>query len=195
MTLAVKPFSLSSANLHRSRVDPFRTRVGVACKPRGSIYHRAGQVRMQIKGSGIDWFELEGGIEFDGKLVALPKLLAAMQSGQNMVTLDDGSIGLLPEAWLRKYAPLAAMGGQIQAMPCYFEKNQLGFLDALLMEMPELTCDATVQQARKEIREFDKIDAIEAPEGFVGTLRPYQKEGLGLAAILPAIRFRRLPRG
>ena len=168
--------ALSSANLHR--VVLALSSQGWNVQAEGSIYRRAGQVRMQVKGSGIDWFELEGGIEFGDQLVSLPKLLAAMQSGQNMVQLDDGSIGLLPESWLRKYAPLAAMGAE-SGDALRFEKNQLGFLDALLMEMPELTCDATVQQARKEIREFDKIEPGVAPDGFVGTLRPYQCEGLG----------------
>ena len=35
--------------------------------------------------SGIDWFELHGGVTFDGQEVPLPTLLAALRRGEALV--------------------------------------------------------------------------------------------------------------
>ena len=57
--------------------------------------------------SGVDWFELHGEVRFDEHRVALPALLDAIKSRQGTITLDDGTFGIVPEAWLREFAPLA----------------------------------------------------------------------------------------
>jgi hypothetical protein len=45
----------------------------------------------------IDWFDLEGGLDFEGQVASMPALLAAARKGANVVQLGDGSVGLLPE--------------------------------------------------------------------------------------------------
>ena len=65
------------------------TAAGWMVEAEGSIYRRPGKSQLEIRSSGIDWFELDGGIEFEGKLVALPKLLAA-----------PGSAASRPFAWM-----------------------------------------------------------------------------------------------
>jgi hypothetical protein len=45
--------------------------------------------------SGVDWFELEGEVDFGGQLASLPELLAALRRGEDFVRLGDGSIGLM----------------------------------------------------------------------------------------------------
>jgi len=154
----------------------------------GSIYRRPGNPKMEIRSSGIDWFELEGGVDFDGNMVALPKLLEALQRGEQVVRLDDGSIGILPTEWLAKYATLAGMG-EASGDVLKFGKTQIGFLDALLATMPEARCDETFDRVRQELRAFEHIEAADAPEGFGGTLRPYQRDGLGWMKFLQRFGF------
>jgi hypothetical protein len=154
----------------------------------GAIYRRPGQMRLSVT-SGIDWFEMQGGVEFDGgELVSLPKLLAALQQGQQTVTLDDGSIGLLPTEWLAKYATLAGVGDATDDA-LRFSRTQVGFLDALLASMPEARIDETFQRARNELRAFQQIEPLDPPDSFVGTLRPYQRDGLGWLAFLQRFGF------
>ena len=43
--------------------------------------------------TGIDWFELDGTAEFEGKTAKLPDILKAIKRGETMVQLDDGSMG------------------------------------------------------------------------------------------------------
>jgi superfamily II DNA or RNA helicase len=128
--------------------------------------------------SGVDWFELRGEVDFDGEIVAVPEILAALRRGEDSIRLGDGSSGLLPEEWLRRVAPLAAFG-QPSGDHLRFRAAQVGLLDALLAAAPAATCDAAFAQARQRLLRFAGIEAAEAPDGFRGELRGYQKAGLG----------------
>jgi SNF2-related domain/Helicase conserved C-terminal domain/Bacterial SNF2 helicase associated/SWIM zinc finger len=143
----------------------------------GKVYRRPGLLHIEVN-SGVDWFELHGNVDFDGTSAALPALLAAVKRGDNAVKLDDGTFGLLPEEWLKKYGLLAGLG-KAEGDHLRFTRSQVGLLDALLASQPEARVDAVFEQARDELRHFEGIAAADAPPGFVGELRGYQRDGLG----------------
>jgi superfamily II DNA or RNA helicase len=153
----------------------------------GKLYRNPGAITIDVR-SGIDWFEVHASADFDGKHVALPRLLAALRKGENIVTLDDGTVGIVPEEWLKKYGLLAAIGDE-QADHLRFEKSQTGLLDALLAAQPDVTVDATFATARQALRDFKGVKPEEPPDGFVGELRHYQKEGLGWMSFLRQFGF------
>ncbi|MBM4085627.1 MAG: hypothetical protein FJ272_12630, partial [Planctomycetes bacterium] len=90
----------------------------------GKLYRQPGAFRIEVS-SGIDWFELRGAVEFGDTVAKLPDLLAALKRGDTMVQLGDGSFGLLPEAWLKKYGLLVGLGNQ-QEDHLRFSKTQVG---------------------------------------------------------------------
>ncbi len=143
----------------------------------GKIYRQPGQIKMEVS-SGIDWFELNGVADFDGINVALPKLLAAIRKGETTILLDDGTLGMLPEQWLKQYGLLAALG-ETQGEKVQFTRSQAGLLDALLATQPEVSFDETFAHARQQLRSFAGVRPVEPPASFVGDLRPYQKDALG----------------
>ncbi|HKV41480.1 MAG TPA: DEAD/DEAH box helicase, partial [Blastocatellia bacterium] len=153
----------------------------------GKIYRQPGRFQFDVV-SDIDWFDLEATVEFDDQVCALPELLKALRRGEGMVSLGDGSFGMLPEQWLRKYAYLAGAGvaedGRLR-----FTRHQIGFLDALLAEQPEATFDEAFKRAREQLRGFEGIKAADPPSGFTGQLRTYQKEGLAWLYFLQAFGF------
>jgi hypothetical protein len=63
-------------------------------------------LKFQIK-SNIDWFELHADVDFNGAKVTFPELLAALSRGDGTILLDDGSLGILPEEWMKRYGLLA----------------------------------------------------------------------------------------
>ncbi|HEX8892814.1 MAG TPA: DEAD/DEAH box helicase, partial [Terriglobales bacterium] len=138
--------------------------------------------------SGVDWFELMGEADYGNCAARLPTLLEALRRGEKMVRLGDGTYGVLPEEWLRRIGPLAAMGvpsdGHIR-----FERSQAGLLDALLAAQPEATCDETFACLRQELHRFHGVEAAAQPAGFVGQLRRYQCEGLGWMHFLRTFCF------
>ena len=132
--------------------------------------------------SSIDWFELEGDIEFGETTAGLPALLAAIRKGELFVRLDDGTHGLLPEEWIERYAALASNtmsspadegSGSVRFLP-----SQTLLLDTLLRD-ENVSLDQEYEKVRSQLQEFEKVQASEEPKGFEGELRQYQREGLG----------------
>ncbi|HVR86284.1 MAG TPA: SNF2-related protein, partial [Planctomycetota bacterium] len=140
-------------------------------------YRPPGKIRMSVR-SELDWFEMDGGVEFDGKLVPFPQLLRALGSGEGFVRLGNGSVGLLPEDWLRRHGLLLAAGEKSGAQ-LHFKPHQALILDMLLAAEPEASVDAGFESLRRKWRSFGGVTPIDPPEGFRGELRPYQRAGLG----------------
>ncbi|HZU38064.1 MAG TPA: DEAD/DEAH box helicase, partial [Gemmataceae bacterium] len=153
----------------------------------GKVYRQPGTFQLAVS-SGIDWFELHGQVDFDGHTAALPALLAALKRGDNTVRLDDGTVGVLPEEWLKKYGLIAGLG-KVEGDHLRFTRSQTGLLDALLAAQPDATWDAAFTKARDELRHFEGIEPVEAPAGFVGQLRGYQRDGLGWLHFLQKFGF------
>lgn len=141
------------------------------------VFRRGGAISIQAT-SGIDWFELNGQIDFGGASASLPEVLAAARRGESFVQLGDGSLGMLPEEWLKRHGALIDMG-RVENGKVRFSKTQLGLIDVLLAELPEATFDEALATARAKLKAFDGIRPAAAPQGFGGALREYQKEGLG----------------
>lgn len=153
----------------------------------GKVFRNPGEVRIQVS-SGIDWFELHGTVDFGDTSARLPELLAALRRGDNMVKLDDGSFGMLPEEWLKKYGLIAGLG-EAHNDHLRFKRTQVGVLDALLAAQPEARFDETFALARNQLKDFAGVTTAEPPAGFTGQLRPYQKDGLGWMHFLRQFGF------
>jgi superfamily II DNA or RNA helicase len=153
----------------------------------GKLYRQAQGLQMEVR-SGIDWFELHGAAEFDGQSVEFPQILSALKRGEEWVTLGDGTLGMLPPDWLKKYGLLArlgtASGGCLK-----FKRSQVGLLDAVLASQPQVAVDEVFSKARDSLRRFAGVHPADPGPGFIGQLRPYQREGLGWLRFLPDFGF------
>jgi len=145
----------------------------------------AGTPRLRVS-SGLDWFDLKGGFRFergDGESqeVPLPAILAAARQGKAMIELGDGSHGLLPQRWIEQQGLLARLG-TLEDDALRFKAGQAALLDALLERADEAAAveiDETFAQARERLRSFTGVEPIEPTKDFCGSLREYQKLGLG----------------
>jgi superfamily II DNA or RNA helicase len=162
-------------------------REGWEVEAEGKKIRNASSVQARVS-SGVDWFDLEGEASYDGESVSLPKLLAAVRRGETMVRLGDGGFGIIPEDWLARYRPVATLG-TVADDSIRFRRSQAGFLDALLDAQPETSADELFSATREKLAHFSGIEAAPAPAGFVGTLRPYQEEGLGWFGFLQQYGF------
>ena len=153
----------------------------------GRFHRRPGRFQLSVS-SGVDWFDLEAKVDFDGVAARLPDLLRAIRRGEKTIVLDDGSIGMLPDEWLARYGLLAEVG-QPEGDRLRFQPAQVGLLDALLAAEPEVAVDSLFAKARDELASFDRLEAEAAPPGFEGALRPYQELGLGWMSFLRRFGF------
>jgi superfamily II DNA or RNA helicase len=153
----------------------------------GKLVRPAGEFKLAVA-TGIDWFELDGRIEYGDQKVSLPELLAAARRGEPMIELGDGSIGMLPEEWLKKYGMLVDLATAVDGT-LRFNSAQAGLLDALLAAQPEIQIDAAFEKVRQNLHEFEGVVALDSPAGFHGELRPYQRDGLGWLDYLQRFGF------
>ena len=142
--------------------------------------------------SGVDWFELQGGLQFGGANAELPELLKALRRGENFVALADGSTGIIPDAWLARLETIARLGSP-DGEGVRFKPAQALLLEALLAERAneqiKARTDTQYRQRLNELRDGEKSTAIDPPASFQGELRPYQREGLGWFQFLQRLRI------
>ena len=127
--------------------------------------------------TGIDWFELSGGIDFGDGEIPFPALLKALEKGEDYVTLADGSYGLLPEDLEKRFGLLLRIG-EASGDRIRYRATQSAMLDALLAAREEVRIDERFAEVRGRLRDFEGVTAADQPAGFSGELRGYQREGL-----------------
>jgi superfamily II DNA or RNA helicase len=156
------------------------------------VQRRPGNFSIKVT-SGIDWFSLKGNVEFGSETVDVASLLAMLKRGERTVVLGDGTTGVLPEDWIEKNCPWLRLGEAVKddqgADEVRFAASQLGVIDALLTQMPEASFDANVAAARKRLDGFRGIKPLKEPAAFRGTLRDYQRDGLGWLGFLRDFAF------
>jgi superfamily II DNA or RNA helicase len=144
----------------------------------GKLWRTSGGSSFTVR-SGIDWFDLEGELEFGGGQVAsLPTLLEAAKNGAKTVQLGDGTLGVLPERWLESWG-LLNLAGKPHGEALRFTKQQGWLLDALLAERENVRVDQGFEQLRERLAGSLDVRPKREPQGFGGQLRPYQRDGLG----------------
>lgn len=153
------------------------TEAGWLVEADGKLYRNGATMNLSVQ-SGIDWFELHGEARFGDQTAPLPELLEALRSGSRTVLLDDGSHGLLPEDWLKRYGMLGDLG-QAKEGHLRFDVPQAMLLDAMLAELPSVDIDAQFRKVRDRIQGAGQAKPKAPPRTFKGELRPYQRDGLG----------------
>ena len=147
--------------------------------------------------SGIDWFDVTAEIEIDSAgTLQLQDILSRLESGTNLVRLDDGTYGMLPEQWLRGFDALAAMAVEGDNGGLRIRQTQAWLIDWLLAERDAdtVTLDRQFAERRKRLEAFRSVRAVREQEGFGATLAGLPANGARPPGILARPRFGRLPR-
>ena len=157
----------------------------------GKLYRQPGAMNMSVS-SGIDWFELHGAVEFgEGLEAKLPDLLRALKRGESMVQLGDGSFGLLPDEWLKKYGLLTSLGETAEDH-LRFKRTQTGVLDALLATQPEIKFDETFAVGVERVAQLQGHRALVRATRLYWHTERLSTRRAGLVCFPRALRFRRL---
>ena len=139
--------------------------------------------------SGVDWFDLDASVDFDGVRASLPALLEAMKSGEESVILDDGSRGMLPNQWLKQFVGLENSSVKQADGKVRFNRTQALLLDAMLADHADVQRDSGFGRLVNKLRSFDGVRPVTPGRAFRGSMRDYQKEGLGWFKFLREFGF------
>ncbi len=138
--------------------------------------------------SGIDWFDVQAVVMFGDAEASLKEIQAALRGKTRYVKLADGTIGEIPEDWIRRYRHLFGFGERIDG-GFRLSHHHISLIDSLLSEEEEHQTDEAFRSRRKQLLEFEGINSVPLPAGFRGELRPYQKAGYDWLHFLHAYRF------
>src|SRR5690606_24753655 len=135
--------------------------------------------------SGIDWFDADVEVAFGDQTVTIAEVKKALAQKANFVRLDDGTIGLLPEEWLKKYSLLLKVG-ESKNGKLRLKKYHFSVLDELLADVDEEQLQQELEEKKERLTDIIKNDysSLEVPPQVTATLRPYQGAGFQWMAFL-----------
>ena len=128
--------------------------------------------------SGIDWFEVDLSVAFGDNLVAVKDLKKAIIKKEKYIKLGDGTQGIIPEDWIKKYERLFRTG-KVKGDKLEVPKLLFSVVDELFENM-EGSEDVLkeITEKKKKLKSFTKIKNIKQPKGIEAKLRDYQLSGI-----------------
>jgi non-specific serine/threonine protein kinase len=138
--------------------------------------------------SNTDWFDAKVDIVFGDQQVTVAEVKRALANKQQFVQLNDGTLGILPEEWLKKYSLLFRVGeGKTDSLK--LSRYHLSVVDELYENRDEEELVVQLEEKYERLREFNKIKEIEPPYNLKMILRPYQVAGYQWLNYLTEIKW------
>lgn len=133
------------------------------------------KTRIQIS-SHTDWFDAKVDILFGDQKVTVEDVKKALTNRQQFVPLKDGTLGILPEEWIKRYSLLFRVGEGKQHQ-LKLSKFHVSVIDELYEGRNEEELVLQLEERYEQLRNFNKIRELDAPTHLQKILRPYQEHG------------------
>ncbi len=126
--------------------------------------------------SNTDWFDAKVEIHFGEQKVTVEEVKKALTNKQQFVQLEDGTLGILPEEWIRKYSLLFRVGdGKSGNMK--LSKYHFSVIEELYLQRDEEELFFKLEEKYERLKGNHSIKEIPAPAHLQHILRPYQESG------------------
>jgi non-specific serine/threonine protein kinase len=126
--------------------------------------------------SHTDWFDAKVNIVFGDQKVTVDEVKRALANKQQFVQLDDGTLGILPEEWIKKYSLLFRVGeGKTNSLK--LSHYHVSVIDELYEQRDEAELIFKLEEKYEKLRQHNNIVPIEPPAHLEKVLRPYQVAG------------------
>ena len=128
--------------------------------------------------SGLDWFDTDLEVRYGKQKASLRQLHKSIKNGSKYVTLDDGTLGMLPTEWIKKMARYFEAGTIVDDR-IHTARVNFSLIDSLYEK--EMLGDEVVAQLnlfKVKLADFKSIDTVYTPLALKTELRHYQQEGL-----------------
>lgn len=126
--------------------------------------------------SGLDWFDARVEIDFAGQRVGIDDIKKALVNKQSFVQLNDGTLGILPDEWLKRYALLFKVGDG-RSNQLRLSKYHMSVIDDLYENRDEAELSFELDEKYERLKEFKHIPETVPPANLLPVLRPYQASG------------------
>ncbi|CAN5293321.1 hypothetical protein BH09BAC2_BH09BAC2_03790 [soil metagenome] len=126
--------------------------------------------------SGMDWFDAKVELSFGDQKIGIADIKNALANKQSFVQLRDGSLGILPEEWIKKYSLLFKVG-EGSANELRLSKYHLSVIDDLYDKRNDEELSFKLDEKYEKIKNYKSIPEVTPPDEVVDILRPYQTSG------------------
>jgi SNF2-related domain/Helicase conserved C-terminal domain len=133
------------------------------------------QTKIHIS-SSTDWFDARVDIIFGDQKVTIADVKKALANKQQFVPLNDGTLGVLPDEWVKRYSLLFRVG-EGKSNELRLSRYHLSVIDELYENRNEEELIIHLEKKYEQLKEFKKIKEIDPPEHLKNILRPYQVHG------------------
>jgi non-specific serine/threonine protein kinase len=123
-----------------------------------------------------DWFDAKVEITFGDQQITVADVKKALANKQQFVPLPDGTLGVLPEEWLKRYSLLFRMGEGKQDK-LKLSKYHFSVIDELYEERDDTELIFQLEEKYESIKSNYKIKEVDPPAHLKEVLRPYQVSG------------------
>jgi len=138
--------------------------------------------------SNTDWFDAKVEIDFGGQKVTVADVKKALANKQQFVPLTDGTLGILPEDWIRKYSLLFKVGeGKQDNMK--LSKFQFSVIEDLYNQRDEEELFVQLEEKYDKLRYNYEIKHLPTPVHLEPILRPYQVSGFQWLNYLTEVKW------
>lgn len=126
--------------------------------------------------SHTDWFDAKIDIHFGDQKITVDDVKKALVNKQQFVQLHDGTLGILPEEWIKKYSLLFRVGdGKMNDIK--LSKYHFGVIEELYDQRDEEELVFQLESKYENLKNHHAIESISPPEHLQAVLRPYQASG------------------
>ena len=126
--------------------------------------------------SNTDWFDARVDIVFGDQKVTVAEVKRALANKQQFVQLSDGTLGILPDEWIKKYSLLFRVGeGKNNSLK--LSRYHLSVVDELYEQRDEEELTVLLEEKYERLRQFNTIREVDPPDNLKNILRPYQVAG------------------
>ena len=149
------------------------------------------KVKISIKVlSGVNWFNVVANAKFGKTRASLKQIYRAVKNKTKYVQLDDGTVGIIPAEWLEKFNSYFNSGEIADDETLQIARSNFTVIEQLF---DEIMLDEQVKNEisiyHQRLTDFTVIKPIDTPSAFVGSLRPYQQQGLSWLNFLDDFNF------
>ena len=116
------------------------------------------QTKIHIS-SSTDWFDARVDIVFGDQKVTIADVKKALANKQQFVALNDGTLGVLPDEWVKRYSLLFRVG-EGKSNELRLSRYHLSVIDELYENRNEEELIIHLEKKYEQLREFKKIKEI-----------------------------------
>ena len=112
--------------------------------------------------SGLDWFDAKIELAFGEQRIGITDIKKALANKQSFVQLNDGTLGILPDEWIKKYALLFKVG-EGKHNQLRLSKFHLSVIDDLYEKRDENELSFELDKKYERLRNFKSIPEVDTP--------------------------------